>query len=230
MKKILLFSLLCAAPASAVAGDEPLRLIINLPSYELEVWQGEEMVRSYGVTIGAPAFPTPTGGFQISRIEWNPSWNPPPSRWARGKKRVGPGPNNPMGRAKMQFDDYLYVHGSAKENELGGAYSHGCIRLSNSDALDLARLLAINTGVLTGAEIDALEADPRRTRSVRLEEPIPIRIRYGLDGEEAVNLDDPYGWGDRSRPVSMAPGLQRWSDPSGAGAGRSPVALAEARS
>ena len=112
IRNALLLALLVAAPAAA--DDGPLRLTINLPSYQLEVWHGEEKIRSYTATIGTPEFPTPTGTFQITRIEWNPSWTPPPSRWARGKKKAAPGPNNPMGRVKMQFDDYLYVHGTSK--------------------------------------------------------------------------------------------------------------------
>jgi len=208
LKKAMLASMFLAGPAAAA--DGPLRLIINLPSYQLEVWEGEEKIRSYTVTIGAPNFPTPTGGFQITRIEWNPSWTPPPSPWARGEKKAPPGPNNPMGRVKLQFDDYLYVHGTSKESQLGGAHSHGCIRLSNADALDLARLVATHTGALSGDEIDALERSSRRTRSVRLPEPIPIRIRYGLQDEvggEVVNFEDPYRWRETMRFVPTGSGL-----------------------
>jgi murein L,D-transpeptidase YcbB/YkuD len=115
-----------------------------------------------------------------------------------------------MGRVKLQFDDYLYVHGTSKESQLGGAHSHGCIRLSNADALDLARLVATHTGALSGDEIDALERSSRRTRSVRLPEPIPIRIRYGLQDEvggEVVNFEDPYRWRETMRFVPTGSGL-----------------------
>ena len=230
LKRALLASLVLAAPAAA--DDGPLRLIINLPSYQLEVWDGDEKIRSYTATIGAPDFPTPTGGFQITRIEWNPSWTPPPSPWARGEKKAPPGPNNPMGRVKMQFDDYLYVHGTSKEGELGGAHSHGCIRLSNADALDLARLIATRTGALTDGEIAALEASPRRTRSVRLPSPVPIRIRYGLNEEvsgELVDFEDPYGWRESARPVSAGAALATSALRSGAGGGRPRPSPAEAR-
>jgi murein L,D-transpeptidase YcbB/YkuD len=230
-KKALMVSIFLAGPAAVAA--EPLRLSLNLPSYQLEVWEGEEKIRSYTVTIGAPDFPTPTGGFSITRIEWNPSWTPPPSPWARGAKKAPPGPNNPMGRAKLQFDDYLYVHGTVKEDELGGAHSHGCIRMSNADILDLARLVATHEGVLTAEEIDALENSSRRTRSVRLPEPIPIRIRYGLEeevGGDIVELEDPYGWRETMRTVPTGSPLATLSRPKGIGEGRSSTLSAEARS
>ena len=207
LKKALFLSAVVATGASAQEGS--LRLSINLPSYQLEVWDGEEKIRSYTATIGSPSFPTPTGGFQISRIEWNPSWNPPPSPWAQGKKPIPPGPANPMGRAKLQFDTYLYVHGTNKDEELGGAHSHGCIRLSNADALDLARLVATRTGAASEEEIAALENSSRRTRSVRLPESVPIRIRYGLQEEvdgQIVELEDPYKKRERGGvEVSAAP-------------------------
>jgi murein L,D-transpeptidase YcbB/YkuD len=212
IRKALLLSMLVAGRAAA--DDGSLRLNVNLSSYELEVWEGEEKIRSYTATIGTSEFPTPTGGFQITRIEWNPRWTPPPSPWARGKEEAPPGPNNPMGRVKMQFDHYLYVHGTSQVGRLGSAASHGCVRLSNADALDLARLLASRTGAISSAEIDRLEGSSRRTYSVWLPTPVPVRIRYGAGDEGG---DDPYGWRETSRQPAAGVGLartsKRWSVP-----------------
>jgi murein L,D-transpeptidase YcbB/YkuD len=205
--KALLFSFLATAgahaaptsdptPTSGLGGDS-LTLTLNIPTYKLEVRDGSEVIRSYWVTIGMPEYPTPTGSFKITRIEWNPRWVPPSSPWAKGKTEKAPGKGNPMGRVKLQFDDFLYVHGTWRPDELGGPYSHGCVRLKNEDALDLARLIAERQQVLTDAQITALERNSTRTRSVRLPTPIPIRIRYGLTDEvdgKVVDNADPYGW------------------------------------
>src|SRR5688572_25564815 len=94
--KALLISALSAS-ALAAAPSDSLTLRLNIPSYKLEVWDGSERIRSYWVTIGLPENPTPTGTYQITRIEWNPSWTPPPSPWAEGKTKKPPGPANPMG-------------------------------------------------------------------------------------------------------------------------------------
>ena len=83
--KAFLLSLAIAAPGAAeppsAAVVEPhpssLRMVLNIPSYRLEVYDGDEKIRSYTVTVGMPKFPTPTGGFAITRIEWNPWWTPP---------------------------------------------------------------------------------------------------------------------------------------------------------
>lgn len=198
--------------SAETARPEGLSLSLNLPSYALEVWDGGERIRSYPVTIGMPSHPTPTGGFRVTRIEWNPWWTPPPSPWAEGERKAAPGPDNPMGRVKLQFDTYLYVHGTSNEAQIGGPHSHGCVRLRNEDALELARLVAERMGVLSAREVAALERSPRRTRSVALPDPIPLRIRYGVhedDDGEAVELEDPYGWSTSSAtPVGGPPGVR----------------------
>ena len=45
------------------------------------------------------------GDFSVRRVIWNPRWVPPNSKWARGKKPMGPGPDNPMGRVKIFFKE-----------------------------------------------------------------------------------------------------------------------------
>ena len=197
--KALLLSLAFSAPAVAAPPPSSLRMVLNIPTYRLELWDGDQKIRSYRVTIGMPDHPTPTGGFAVTRIEWNPWWTPPGSKWAEGKTKTAPGSSNPMGRAKLQFDELLYVHGTSNVKQIGGPHSHGCVRLANADVLDLARVIALRSGVLSEAEITALERSTKRTRSVDLPAAVPILIRYALteevDGEPVVHKD-PYGWGD----------------------------------
>ena len=203
--KALMFSLLATTAAAAKPAPDSLSLLLNLPSYKLEVWEGSQKIRSYPVTIGMRDYPTPTGAFRVTRVEWNPGWVPPESSWAAGKTEKGPGRESPMGRVKLQFDDALYIHGTWTPKEIGGPHSHGCVRLRNKDALELARLIATHEGALSSGEITALENNSKRTRSVRLPEPIPFRIRYGLteeveteEGTQIVELKDPYHWATTS--------------------------------
>ena len=46
-----------------------------------------------------------------------------------------------MGRVKLHMDDLIYIHGTTSEGRLGAPASHGCIRMSNADVVDLARRL-----------------------------------------------------------------------------------------
>jgi lipoprotein-anchoring transpeptidase ErfK/SrfK len=130
-----------AEVAAARAGE--VRLVVDVSERKLRVVEGGEVKRVYRVAVGKPAHPTPQGRYGIRRVVWNPRWVPPDARWARRRKARGPGhPQNPMGRVKLFFSepDY-YIHGTNNRRSLGKAASHGCIRMANSDAIDLARLV-----------------------------------------------------------------------------------------
>jgi lipoprotein-anchoring transpeptidase ErfK/SrfK len=121
--------------------DEPLRLEVSLSARELAVIEDGEVVRTYGIAVGRPSYPTPTGNFRTGMIDWNPSWTPPPSDWARNKTYQPPGAAaNPMQGVKIYFKaPYYYIHGTNAPGSIGEAASHGCIRMTAEDATSLAR-------------------------------------------------------------------------------------------
>ncbi|HEX8392510.1 MAG TPA: L,D-transpeptidase [Longimicrobium sp.] len=159
---------------------ENFALTVDVSDRALYVMSGERVVRRFPVSVGEDNWPTPTGSFRIRHMIWNPSWTPPPSSWARGKKREEPGsPGNPMGRVKMFFQepDY-YIHGSGAISSLGNARSHGCIRMRNEDAVELARLVMINGGDPRNPEwFQQTIANRTTSRDVVLPRPVPVRIR-----------------------------------------------------
>lgn len=172
----------CAA-GSAVPLPEPpdsgIALVLNLPAFRLEVRDGTGTLRSYTVAVGSRRFRTPVGRYQLSSVELNPWWHPPDSEWARDEKVTPPGPGNPMGRAKLNFHQLYFLHGTPLEETLGSAASHGCVRMASRDALELARLvLAVARPDVPGREIDAAEADHRRTRRWAVRTPVPLEIEY----------------------------------------------------
>lgn len=176
---------LAALRVEAVAAPPPevveprLALEVNLPAYRLSVLVDSEVVEEYTVCVGAPSYSTPVGSFAITRLVWNPWWHPPSSRWAAGRAATPPGPSNPMGRVKLYFRDLYYVHGTGDVSSLGCAASHGCLRMSNSDAVDLARRVHL-AGVPDAdrTEIERLAETPSATRDVPLDRPVPLEIVY----------------------------------------------------
>lgn len=80
----------------------------------------------------------------------NPAWQAPPSINGGRYGAVIPGgsPNNPMGVAVLGLDRGNYaIHGTNNPSSIGGYVSHGCIRMYNSDVLDLYARAGIGTQV-----------------------------------------------------------------------------------
>ena len=134
---MLLWSQVDLAPPT----DPPMRLVVSLSARTLKVVEHGEVVRTYGVAVGRPRYPTPTGSFRTGFIDYNPRWKPPPSDWARNLKPREPGdPRNPIQGVKIFFrEPYYYIHGTNDPESIGDAASHGCIRMETGDALALAR-------------------------------------------------------------------------------------------
>jgi murein L,D-transpeptidase YcbB/YkuD len=167
------------AAAPLAAQSEPLRIDINIPAQRLVVFEGDQQIRSYPVSTGMKGHDTPTGSFKISRAEWNPWWRPPERDWAKDDKVTPPGPDNPMGRVKLFFMPYYFIHGSPAEGDIGTPASHGCVRMLNKDAIALARLIHERAAPqVTPKMIDGILVRSRTTREVGFRTPIDLVIRY----------------------------------------------------
>jgi murein L,D-transpeptidase YcbB/YkuD len=89
-----------------------------------------------------------------------------------------------MGRVKMYFAPEYYIHGTPEESTLGQPVSHGCIRMYESDAIALARLILHSGGSkVTDNEIDRLLATPSHTVTMPVPHPIPLEVRAGGSGD-----------------------------------------------
>ena len=173
----------------AAAQSVELQLDLNVPSFQLDVYEDGIRTRRYRVAVGMRGYRTPRGAFEITSVEWNPWWIPPNSEWARNEKTTPPGSTNPMGRVKLNFMPLYFIHGTPIVSSLGGAASHGCVRVANADAISLARLVhGAGTPSLPMALLDSLLADTSYTRFIVLDAPVPIVIRYDLAEVEADTL------------------------------------------
>jgi lipoprotein-anchoring transpeptidase ErfK/SrfK len=176
VKTFLLLTLILILWSPAASAE--LQLQVDLSERELVVLvDGEERER-FAVAVGKESYPTPEGGFTIRKVIWNPSWVPPNSKWAKGKTAKPAGhPENPMKRVKMFFKepDY-YIHGTADDESLGEAASHGCIRMNEEDVTRLAQLVMEEGGKPMPEPWYRRLLRTKATRVVYLEKPIPIKI------------------------------------------------------
>lgn len=197
----------CGLAERAAAVEQPdsvLALRLNVPAYRLEVREHGAVVRTFRVAVGMPRYPTPRGRYAIDYVVWNPWWRPPDAEWARREKVTPPGWSNPVGRVKLHVTGLVFLHGSPMESSIGTAASHACVRLSNRDAIALARLVHEHgSPAVRTATLDSLEADTAATRQIPLAVAIPIDIVYEpaeIVGDDLVIHPDIYRLAGRSLP------------------------------
>ena len=171
---VFLASLFALEAGSAAPGEVWLAVSTKKNIMELRV--GNKTIRRYDVSVGTKRYPTPHGTFRINHIIWNPAWVPPDRKWAKDKKPTPPGDKkNPMKVVKIFFKEPdFYIHGTGDEEALGGAASHGCIRMSQVDAFRLGRYLMDNGGAkrsdawYAGVFDRGVSADVRLKASARI--------------------------------------------------------------
>jgi lipoprotein-anchoring transpeptidase ErfK/SrfK len=109
------------------------------------VGKNDEVKAKYLTSPGRAEFPTQGSHFAVTDVMTRKPWNPPHSGWAANAKPIPPGLDNPMGLTKLSLGQYSqYIHGipASEEPELGHAASHGCLRMSGSNVLELAEKYA----------------------------------------------------------------------------------------
>lgn len=135
--------------AEATSDPAALRLVADLSDKRLRMFEADTLVWQYEISDGTAGYPTPPGNYRIKKLVWNPRWTPPPNAtWARKYTPKGPGhPANPMKVVKIFFrePDY-YIHGTAETGLLGGAASHGCIRMDPEHIAEVARYIMEHGG------------------------------------------------------------------------------------
>jgi lipoprotein-anchoring transpeptidase ErfK/SrfK len=156
-----------------------LTVSVDLSTRRLVVRADGREVGSYEVAIGKEGHPTPTGTYKLSRVVWNPSWVPPDEKWADTATAKEPGERgNPMGRVKIFFEDQLYIHGTADRESLGEPVSHGCIRMTNTDVMQLAKLVMEYGGAPRDDKWYAsVKAKPTESFEVKIPNPPVLEIK-----------------------------------------------------
>ena len=112
-----------------------------------------QTIASYPATIGSEDAPSPEGEHRVVRVVNNPTYHYDPVKnfqQGRNKRRLvlPKGPNNPVGTVWIELSKPTFgIHGTPEPSRIGKASSHGCIRLTNWDAEELAQLVKPGTTV-----------------------------------------------------------------------------------
>lgn len=145
------------------SGSEP-PLILQRPEVVVTVTKGtsallvtdasERIVFHAPVTTGSQRDPLPIGEWKVNGLQFNPFFNYNPKLFwdadpSHSKARIPPGPNNPVGVVWIDISKEHYgIHGTPEPSTIGRAQSHGCVRLTNWDAVRLAGLVKPGTRVV----------------------------------------------------------------------------------
>jgi lipoprotein-anchoring transpeptidase ErfK/SrfK len=142
-----------------VVGTAPLppaaRIVVSREGHILTLEDaGGQLLAQYPASTGSEHDPLPIGDWKIDGVSRNPTYNYNPKLFwdakpGDAKTKIAAGPNNPVGVAWIDLSIPHYgIHGTPMPAMVGKTESHGCIRLTNWSAAEVAGLVKAGTAVV----------------------------------------------------------------------------------
>jgi lipoprotein-anchoring transpeptidase ErfK/SrfK len=134
--------------ASSAAGKAALLEISKSELTVVALDASGNVMAQYPATIGSEHDPLPIGKWKIRGVARHPPFHYNPKLFwdaepTHSKATLAPGPNNPIGVVWIDLSkDHCGIHGTSEPGEVGHTESHGCIRLTNWDAMELAGMVS----------------------------------------------------------------------------------------
>lgn len=139
--KVANFGRLVATPVARIIADKANK---QVRAYDA----AGKLVAAYPATIGSSDTPSPSGTHTVSRVALDPNYTYNPNiNFKQGENdrilTIPPGPNGPVGSVWIALDKPTYgIHGTPDPSKIGKTESHGCVRLTNWDARELAKIVS----------------------------------------------------------------------------------------
>ena len=154
--------------------EAPGSIVIDTAHTYLYFVLGRGQAMRYGIGVGRDGF-TWSGVENVARkAEW-PDWYPPSEMIARQPylaRVMAGGPGNPLGARALYLGNTQYrIHGTNQPTTIGKHVSSGCIRMLNSDVIDLYERAAV------GAKVVVLPASPRTEEARAIPRPAPAQAQ-----------------------------------------------------
>ena len=118
-------------------------LVVDRGSFQLKLFKGLKLFRTYPIAVGAVGLETPAGLYHIQNKAVNPAWTMPNSDWVapadRGKVVPAGTAENPLKARWLGIFAGAGIHGidPSEYGSIGHAASHGCVRMRIPDVIDL---------------------------------------------------------------------------------------------
>lgn len=127
------------AQVARIVVDGGLGQLFSYDSYD-------RLVAAYPATVGSRETPSPSGRHTIEAVAIEPTYTYDPKNFQQGDNdeplELPPGPNGPVGLVWIDLSEPTYgIHGTPDPAFIDKSQSHGCVRLTNWDAKELAEMV-----------------------------------------------------------------------------------------
>lgn len=124
------------------------RVVISIRGNTFNGFDGQgNLVFHAPTTLGSKYDPSPNETVEVKKIVHDPHFHYQPKLFHEvpddePEANLNPGPNSPVGVVWVALSKpHFGIHGTSDPESIGYASSHGCVRLTNWDANDVARRL-----------------------------------------------------------------------------------------
>jgi len=112
----------------------------------------DKLVWAARAAVGSEATPSPSGTVQVTAVALSPTYTFDPDNYPETdlteRFPVAAGPNGPVGSVWIDLSKPTYgIHGTPHPERMNRMVSHGCVRLTNWDATELAHLVSQGVSV-----------------------------------------------------------------------------------
>jgi len=141
--------------SSKGTGGQVARILISKQGFYLQGLGAQgHILYHFPSTLGSKYDPSASGTLQITSIHPEPGFHYQPKLFAdvsdeKPEAQLPAGPNSPVGLVWLDLSKPHHgIHGTASPETIGYTSSHGCVRLTNWDALFLAKQVKPGTQVV----------------------------------------------------------------------------------
>ena len=166
-------------------GNGDIHITVNIPAFQLTLWQGNKEVKTYQIGIGRKDFQLPSGLRYGKQIVFNPDWIPPDSEWvyehdaAPGEVVEADDPRNPLGKVKIPIGNGgILIHQAFKPGDIGHLVSHGCVRLVLNELYEfIDEIIAARSLHVSKQQLEHAKQSKDRFL-IKLDAPLVVDINY----------------------------------------------------
>ena len=145
--------ILVVKPGGETLGGDIATVEVDKAANELRALSADgTLLATYPTTVGSSFHPSPDTTLQVIAVAMDPTYffDPEGRSWGPEQQlTIAPGPNNPVGTVWIDLSrDGYGIHGTPNPKLIGKTNSHGCVRLTNWDAVEVAKAVSDGTKVV----------------------------------------------------------------------------------